>query len=258
MVPSVMGKWFLPLFLLVAAISSASAVSLTVENHSFEDDIVASGTYNSSITPTGWTTYDPGNVLANNYNDVGVLNPTAPLYPDGAPDGSNVALIFLWPALAQDQGQLVGLQQTLSATLQTNTKYTLQVEVGNIGDAGDEVAFELAGFPGYAVILAARNSLEDPNSFQILAMDYDSLSPTLAEGTFATSTLEFTSSTIEPLVDMQLMILLINLNSAPGIEVNFDNVRLDAEAVPEPATAVLMIGGLFGALAFNRRRSVRS
>lgn len=246
-----MGKKWFPLLFLIAAICSASAV--TINNPGFETDIVGSGSFNSAITPASWSTYDPTNVLNRNYSDVGVLNPTPPLYT-AAPEGSNVALIFLWPQNAGDYNQPVGLQQLLTSSLQPNTQYTLTVQVGNIGDAGP-VPYELSGFPGYAVQLLAGPNL---NSLTLLSQDNNTLS--IPEATFSLSTVTYTTgSSVTPGQFLAIRLLNLNLgNPNSGIEVNYDDVKLDASAVPEPSSAALLVGSLLVASAINRKRTGRA
>jgi hypothetical protein len=219
----------------LAAVSAVplSAQSIVITNPGFEADAVASGQFNSTITPAGWTVYDPTGVLGRDYSDVGVLNPTGTtLYPGGAPQGSNVALVFLWPQSSSDFNQPVGLQQTLSATLQASTQYSLSVQVGNIA-AATGAPYDLAGFPGYRVQLFAGSTL--------LAEDNNTLS--LTDGTFGLSTVNFVTGASHIALGENLTIRLLNLNAPnSGIEVNFDDVQLVATAIPEPATYALLIG----------------
>ncbi len=152
---------------------------------------------------------------------IGVLNPNSTvLYADPVPDGSNVGVTFLQPQMNDE----AGLQQTLAATLQVLTQYTLTVEVGNL--AYDGGPFPFTGFPGYRIDLLAGTS--------VLASDDDTLLP--GEGRFLTSTVEFSTGATHPNAGEALSIRLVNLDAAPGIEVNFDDVRLDATPLsPCPA-----------------------
>lgn len=194
---------------------------IVVQNPGFEANFVADGMYNDQVIPTGWSKYDPNNIIGQNYNSLGVLNPTGtPLYPAGAPEGKNVALIFLWRM--QTDGLPAGYSQQLTATLQAKTQYTLQVRVGNIGPVmGDP--WDLTGFPGYRVELLAGTT--------VLAQDNNTLLP--AEGMFLESTVSFSTGSTNPSLGQPLGIRLINLNKAnSGIEVNFDDVRLEALSLP--------------------------
>lgn len=196
-------------------------MALAITNPGFEANVIADGTYNATIIPMGWSKYDPNNIIGQNYNSLGVLNPTGtPLYPAGAPEGKNVALVFLWRM--QTDGMPAGYSQQLTATLQPKTQYTLRVRIGNIAPEMG-VAWDLTGFPGYRVELLAGNT--------VLAQDNNTLVP--AEGTFLESEISFSTSTTDPSLGQPLGIRLINLNKAnSGIEVNFDDVRLEALPLP--------------------------
>jgi hapalindole H/12-epi-hapalindole U/12-epi-fischerindole U synthase len=138
-----------------------------------------------------------------------------------------------------------GLVQTLSATLQTNTLYTLTVEVGNMAiDSSPSNNFAFTGFPGYRVDLLAAG--------QVIASDNNTL--LLAEGTFRTSQFSLSVGASHVLAGQSLGIRLVNLNAGPGIEVNFDDVRLDATAIPEPGTFASLLGVATLALAVRRRK----
>jgi HpiC1 cyclase len=127
----------------------------------------------------------------------GVYRPPTSDYPGGVPEGQNVAY-------ANGPGNRV--RQVLTGTsLQASTTYVLQVKVGwNNHDP----------FAGYIVQLRAGGV--------VLAQDNSSLTP--AQGTFVTSTVKFTASETHPQLGTPLEIFL----SAPGIQANFDDVRLSA------------------------------
>jgi hapalindole H/12-epi-hapalindole U/12-epi-fischerindole U synthase len=198
-----------------------AAIPIIVENPGFEANPIADGTYNSTIVPASWNKYDPSNIIGQDFNSIGVLNPTGtPLYPGGAPQGKNVALVFLWRM--QTDGLPAGISQQLTATLQAQMQYNLRVRIGNIAPEPG-VGWDLTGFPGYRVELLAGTT--------ILAADDNTLLP--AEGTFLESQVSYTTAMADPALGQPLGIRLINLNKAnSGIEVNFDDVRL--EAVPLP------------------------
>ena len=141
-----------------ALATAASAQPLTIVNPGFEADVVTPGAF-VVLTPQGWTLHDPQGIVSQNQDAIGVIRPLPgdEYFPGGTPQGVNAALIFLaGPLNAQ-----VGLQQTLSATLQPSTLYTLSVAVGNIasgtslpGSSGGAGTFyNLAGFPGYRLEL---------------------------------------------------------------------------------------------------------
>lgn len=204
--------------------------SIPINNAGFEANFAPPGCF-AIFTPTNWTLYDPNGVIGGN-SAVGVIDPTGTTnFPAGAPEGLNVALIFL----GEDMGTgPVGLTQILAETLQPHTTYTLSVEVGNIasgiGPPPCDVAgfFDLDGFPGYQVQLLAGGV--------VVAQDNDSLHGAIPEGEFRLSTVMLTTGTTHPQMGQPLEIRLINLNlietpADPGIEVDFDDVRLNAAPV---------------------------
>ena len=235
-----------PLLLLVAlfALPARAAVMIPIVNPSFEDDTVAPNTFPvvPAVSLPGWTAVDPGGILASSNNAVGVINPTgSTFYPGGAPDGDNAAIIFLGDNIGTTP---VSLTQVLTDSLQANTRYTLTVEVGNIASGTGSPPFDvfgpfdLDGFPGYRVQLLAGG--------EVIAEDDNELFGSIPEGTFATSVVEVTIPEAHPQLGEPLEVRLTNLNEEdtpedPGIEVNFDNVRLDANEVPEPASSAMLL-----------------
>ncbi|MBX7131720.1 MAG: hypothetical protein K1X67_03465 [Fimbriimonadaceae bacterium] len=217
-------KQTLTLAILVLA-GIAVAQPIPVVNHSFEANFAAPNSF-PVLVPTGWQLVDPNSIVDQTMDAVGVLNPTgSTFFPAGAPHGSNVALIFL----ADNMGQgPVGLRQILNTNLRPVTRYTLRVEVGNIasgyGAPPFNQFFNLDGFPGYRVELRAGGVL--------LAQDDNSMFGLIPEGEFRTSKVTFTTGKTHPQLGQPLEIRLINRNEidhpSPGIEVDFDLVRLDA------------------------------
>lgn len=203
------------------------AVPLTVVNHSFETPATPPGTFVTNAPPNGWSTFGSINFSG---RVIGVVNPNdTTLYADLVPDGDNVGVTFLLPSFTNVEG---GLQQTLVDTLQTQTEYTLTVEVGNMAvDATPpHNAFNFNGFPGYRIDLVAGST--------VIASDNNTLLP--GEGRFLTSTIHVSTGASHPNAGQALGIRLVNLDSAPGIEVNFDDVRLDAVPVPTQTPTVTL------------------
>ncbi len=265
----------LPLFLALAIVgaSASLAAPLAVVNAGFED--ITGETISNEFTfgpLTGWALYEaPGlDTSGGNGPDfyIGTLTPQLntetpepgdfAFFPDGAAEGNRVGIAFNFAGRPNTGGGLeYGLSQTLGATLLANTQYTLQIDIGNIasGTSMDGSDFNLAGFPGYRVDLLAGAT--------VLASDNNTLAGSIAEGTFALSTVIFTTGAAHTNLGQNLGIRLVNLNvtdpSAPGadLEVDFDNVRLDATAVPEPSAAALISLGMLGLLALCRRNAHR-
>lgn len=235
-------------------------IMIPVVNSSFED-ISGETPFNEfTFGPlNGWELYDPGSITnggAGNTFFIGTLAPTAPVYfTNGAPHGSRVAIAFNYHG-SGGTGEY-GLQQTLSATLQANTTYTLQVDVGNIasGTSLDGTFFPLTGFPDYRIDLLAGG--------QVIASDNNSLAGSLAEGAFSTSTLQFTADPDHLQLGQLLGIRLVNLNRidplfpSSDLEVDFDHVRLSAiTSVPEPNSLFMISTAMLGLtfLRLNRRK----
>ncbi|MGK7903140.1 MAG: calcium-binding protein [Hormoscilla sp.] len=216
--------------------------NIFIENAGFEAIIVRDGAALND-PPPGWELYDPDglvpDVITSSNSEVGTFNADTIAYPTEAPEGENVGYTFI---LEEPGSGVLGLSQTLGAVLEPNTEYSLQVQVGNAGNTvpGDEVVFDLAGFPGYRVELLAGE--------EVLAVDDNSL--TIEEGTFATSTVTFTTATDNPLLGENLSIRLINLLEDSAIAVDFDEVQLTAEPVnPDDRPNITIENAGFEAIA---------
>lgn len=245
--------------LALAASPARGGTPIAINNPGFEANFAPPGCF-AIFTPTNWTLHDPNNVIGGN-SAVGVIDPTGTTnFPAGAPEGLNVALIFL----GQNMGQgPVGLTQITAATLQPNTTYTLTVEVGNIasgiGPPPCDVAgfFDLDGFPGYQVQLLAGGV--------VVAQDNDSLHGLIPEGEFRLSTVSHTTGATHPQLGQPLEVRLINLNvietpADPGIEVDFDDVQLTAfpaGSIPAASTwgllAMLLLISVAGTMTIRSR-----
>lgn len=191
----------------IVGAANGGPVSIAIDNAGFEEFGLADGRFtrtyfsnnpNLIVTPDpipGWTLPPAPRTEAN--SNAGTFNPTTGRYPAGAPEGQNVAYVASASAT---------VSQVLSAVLEGNTTYTLQVEVGDRADLG---------FPGYSVqLLAGGNLLAEGDNID--------LSP--ADGTFATLVITFTAAGNDPNLGQSLE---IRLNSN-GQQTNFDDVRLTA------------------------------
>ncbi len=202
------------------------AADITVSNRSFESPAVSPGNFNVSAPPLGWSLF--GMTNASGWRAVGVVNPNSTqLYLDPVPLGSNIAVAFLGPTFSNIP---TGFFQVLSTTLQARTTYTLSVAVGNMAldPNPPHNQFDFTGFPGYRVELLASNF--------VVAADHNTLLP--GEGRFLTSVVQVAISSSHTNIGLPLGIRLINLDAAPGIEVNFDDVRLDATPMPDPVLTI--------------------
>lgn len=233
----------------------AKADLLSVTNPGFED-ISGESPFNEFTFGAfnGWDLYDPGSVAGSGAGPtyfIGTLDAEPPWFDAGAPEGDRVAIAFNF-AGSGGQGEY-GLVQTMTETLQANTVYELTVEIGNIneGTAINGDFFDLRGFPGYRVDLLAGDA--------VIAQDNNSLGGSIADGFFGTTTVSLTTGTTHAQFGQALGIRLVNLNQVDlafpvsDLEVDFDNVRLSAQSVPEPSSLAMLLLALVG-LQHRRRR----
>ncbi len=226
---------FLNFTLPFVAISAAHAAPVTLQNPSFED---TSGqfAYNEYTfgTPSGWTLYDPDNVVGDPDVYVGTLFPNgSDFFNTTAPDGDRVLLLF---NSAQRGAGEYGFEQLTGEVLMTNTRYELSVDIGDI-DSGTDVAgvvYNLEGFPGYRLQLLAGG--------QLVAEDHNTQAASLIEGEFSRVTLSVDIGASHALEGDAISLRLTSLNTipendvalgSPALEVDFDNVTLDATPLPE-------------------------
>jgi hypothetical protein len=212
----------------LSVVSIVSAQPLTINNSGFEAQTVATNCFQGFV-PTGWTLYDPNGIYDGAVDAVGGLNtqPGGPHFVDGAPEGDHVALVFLDGDIG---GGPMGLTQVLGDILEANTTYAIFAQVGNIASGQGPPPcdvfgfFDLDGFPGYQVQLLAGG--------EIIAQDDNLLAGTIPEGEFRESAFWVTIGESHPQLGLALEIRVINLNTIdtpedPGIEVDFDDIRLE-------------------------------
>ena len=201
--------------------------NITIQNPSFETPNLSNGGVlgQSGIGPGSWITYAPGWVVSTPYG-AGEYYPGTLQFPTGASNGNNV----LWVNSAY-------VYQTVAATVQDSTTYTLSVDVGQRSD--DPTI-------SYWIYLMAGN----PNSGPILAEDVSSLHP--ASGTWLTSTLSYTAGPNDPFYGEPLSIVL----GSNHPQTDFDNVLLsDAPASVTPEPSSLVLAGTALALACGLMRN---
>jgi hypothetical protein len=179
---------------------------ITILNPGFELQRYADGDYGG--TPQYWETGSvDGDVWMPGGIDAGAWNITTAEYPNEAPEGDNV--VYVYDGSPGD-GSVIGLRQVLVTTLQPNTTYQLTVQVG--------FALYYDDFPGYRVELVAGEG--------VLAADNNSTSPD--QGTFITSTVNYTTPANSTFIGEPLEIRLLNIGGggASAYEVEFDDVSL--------------------------------
>lgn len=213
-------------FVLAFAISSGSLHAVTLFTDSFESPVLTSDdTFTSGNMPNWTKTGGAGNFGVERLATSHFNNP----YPR-ATDGQQVAY-------SNGGGQT--FTQSMSFTLQANTQYTLSLDIGDRNDTN---------FTGYVLQLFAGSTQ--------LAIDNNSVP--VPDGGWATSTITYTSSASDPLVGQTVKIQfqslgIVSQTGEAGAQTVYDNLKLTAIAVPEPATWALLLGGAGALLVFNRR-----
>lgn len=212
--------------LMIVPQGQVRAASIFIANHSFETPVI---TDLSGILDTGMST--TGNWTFAGAMNQGFINPGV---------GENdVPGFWYGPSPTLPNGNQVAwsnggtISQTLSATLQANTKYTLGAFVGRrFGE----------NFPGYNIQLLAGTT--------VLASSGSSVTPTA--GTFAPVTVSYTSGSSGSLIGQALK---ISLTSSSGSQTNFDLITLDASPIPEPSAMLGLLGfGLLGIASKLRQK----
>lgn len=225
------------------AAATSQAQSITVPDFSFETPS-ETGTYqdnsgiavNAAIPNTGSAWYYLGGFI-NGGSPVGVQDASANGFTAGAnPDGTQDGYA--------NTGAWMG--SGILTTIAANTTYTLTVAEGNRG----------GGYPqsgGFTIGLAFGSAV-DSSLTNSLAVSLDTSyanSPTV--GTFADFTTSFTTGSSDADIGQSLFVLLGSDIVAGNNPVDFDDVRLTATSVPEPA--VLSLAGMGGlAVLLMKRR----
>ncbi|MBE8996397.1 PEP-CTERM sorting domain-containing protein [Microcystis aeruginosa] len=206
--------------LMIVPQGQVRAASIFIANHSFEDPVApqqgTTGFY-SKNSITGWSLSSTGT----NTPFLGVLDPTKSQILTGLDRFYNLQPVPDGVQVAYSNGGTIS--QTLSATLQANTQYTLGAYVGSRKNMA---------FPGYSIELLAGSTVLASNNI---------ITP--IAGTFAPVTVSYSSGSSSPLFGQALEIRL----TSNGIQTNFDNVTLDASPIPEPSAILGLLGfGLLG------------
>jgi hypothetical protein len=192
-----MSRYLLLLPIAVALVGTAfgqkTATIIPIVNPGFEDDVLSCGAgFDCDASPlTGWLCGP----------DAGVFKPSTVQFPNGIPQGTNVA--YLGRGL--NTIQTGSILQQVGASVRANTTYTLKLSVGARADVG---------FTGYSAALLAGN----------VTLAYDNtLTP--APGTFLTDVIVYQSGAAPPQLGQRLQILVKSVGTG---QVDVDDVSLAA------------------------------
>lgn len=214
-----------PLVVGIVALNSAAAfaLDLNIVNHSFEDPTLSSGSffYSPTLVP-GWTATALGGA------DRGIWNTSAP-----GKDGDNIAFVYGANAIAQD----------LTHAILADTTYTVSYVMGRPGTNGVIGNVELwaggtvsNGAVSGGTLIAFQNINHGNNGGNMLAYSFTYTSSTSSGAVGQNLSLRFTGPT----------------NS--GTYLSYDNFRVSAEAVPEPATITIL--GLATLAVLRKKRDI--
>jgi hypothetical protein len=205
--------------LLTIACLPAFAASIAITNPSFEtaDAMLIgyeAGFYNLGPVPS-WDLVGAG--------PAGSWQPSGPSSFTFIPDGTVIGFV--------NAGYL---SQVLGDGLANNTIYTLTTAIGRRadGNSADSTIQLLAGGTLIATGTQAVSSI--------------------ASGGWIDYSVSYTSGVSDPNEGKLLEIRLLYAGPGGVTQSNFDDVRLDAAAIPEPATC-MMIGAALVALAIRRK-----
>lgn len=221
---------FIGMMALTVAPQGALATALPIVNPSFEADTPDNSTWvylNGNPRQlqgaiSGWTLSAPAKT--NNVFNHGVHQFTAAEYPNGVPDGSNVAYVHDSSFISQvlpNNPVISGHIYTLSAYVGLRDNYVTATR-----------------HPSYFMELWAGNTLLERVDGQIAAAD---------AGDFYLEKLIYTAT------DADVGLLAVKLGSFGG-QTNFDLVSLNnASPAPIPGSVALLLTGLVGMSALGLR-----
>lgn len=214
----------------VASVSSVQAASVVVPNFSFEEDIAPPGGV-MKFVPSGWLSFNQ-----KGGEDIGSQNALAANYPVNNPmewpaEGNQFAYVNMFANNAEGGGIFTDV-----GSLMPNTQYTLTVAIGSRADRLNSpgIISLVNGFDNTGTLLATGGGLPE------------------TQGTWMDYSITFTTGAEVS----DNLIIVLSVLGAETIQADFDNVRLEATAVPEPSTiALCLLGGLGAARMIRRRRN---
>jgi hypothetical protein len=226
------------------ATATAAALSLTAAMVHATPVNIPNASFDNPTTPTGGDGAPiPGWVFNSaSGNLYGTSLITQSFTAEGAASGNNYAFMF---------NDVAGKTDTITSAaslgfIQSNTKYTLTVAIGNVGGS-DSVSNHSPGNVSFSL-------LANGVAFATQTI----LNGTVPDATFEDFTLTFQTPNAGSIIGENLGIQLASLpTSGPGSGPAFDNVTLDATSIavaPEPSTYALLLGGLLTLGWLTRRK----
>jgi hypothetical protein len=225
--------------LMLNLVDMSVAASVPISNHSFESPDVM-GSWQDGV-PTGWTA---GGGLTGRWLE----NNAAVGFTGG--DGVQHA------ALDTNGGFIY---QDLGIAFAANTKYTIDLATAHRDGfahgllewglfSSDAIGTDI-GTPGFADIQGVWNGSGNPSGDNVWNTLRDaSLLSTIGTGSLG-KVYTHTTGAVAPTGNLVVFIRDVN-----GGRETFDNIRLDAMAIPEPAAMTLAALALGALLAFGRRK----
>src|ERR1700730_57953 len=237
--PKLRGRIF-HFLLIVTTMFTLSAASIMVPSFSFESPAQTNGANNNggngnTTAITNWTiSAPPSNTDNGVYHPLAGFTSTNPL---PAPADRN-QLAYLVPGA----GNTSSITSSASlGTVAANMLYTLTVALGN---RSDNLFFDTGT---YTIDLLANG---------VSVAEATRAGSTITHGTFSDLSATFVSPASGPLIGESLTIRLSATAGSANDEAIFDNVRLTASSVPEPAISTMIIGGMAALVWWRRRRRV--
>jgi hypothetical protein len=209
--------------------SAVAASPITITNASFEDDPVFTD-------PSGWTGRGPAPAHTSSSNGGGLT----------APDG-------LLQLIIGNGGDGASYSDNLASPLMANTTYTLSGYVGwRTDDPNPVIGFDRIG----SIQLVQGGVGASATGSLLLSLVKSSTDIGFALGTYYFLSGSFQTGDVVS-GDALRIELISNVTDSSGIQTWFDDIQLDAEPVPEPATLSLFGAGLLlvGHHVRTRRRS---
>ena len=211
---------------------SGRAASIPITNASFESPLLSPGAWTATDIPTTvWYGNGPN----------GVWYPDAGYFTGSLPDGNQILIV------GYNEGSLV--TQSLSATLQADTTYTLSYYLGNrfagAIDQGNPISlgeYSVSLWANGFLLASDSGGAPDAGSFLLRTFSFDSGANPTGDG----------------LAALSIQVSASGLTSTGALAMaEFDQFTLDAaptssSTAPEPASGILLFSGIAGGVVLRR------